>query len=168
MERSLFIFFEGDSMKFLKSIICCLFILFSSCLKAENSVKQSDDAAMPAQILYHINKYRNSRGLNSLKMDAVISEEARKHSQDMATHRLGFGHQYFSDRIKHIYARLPLCRGGAENVAYNYRNAEHVVQEWIKSRGHKQNIIGTYNLTGIGIARDEKGKIYFTQMFIRN
>lgn len=126
------------------------------------------DAEMPILILQHINTYRTSHGLQALKMDPVISLEAKKHSLDMATHRLGFGHDYFNDRIKHIYARVPHCRGGAENVAYNYKNAAHVVREWIKSPGHKRNIDGRYNLTGIGIARDLKGKIYFTQMFIRN
>lgn len=84
----------------------------------------------------------------------------------MATHKIPFGHQYFNDRIKHLYSRISHCRGGAENVAFNYKDSRYLVDQWIKSPGHKRNIVGHYNQTGIGIARDKNGKLYYTQMFI--
>ena len=45
--------------------------------------------------------------------------------------------------------------------------AKIVVDGWIKSPGHRQNIVGRYNLTGIGIVRDRAGKLYYTQLFVR-
>ena len=57
----------------------------------------------------------------------------------------------------------------AENVAYNsgYSDpATQAVQGWLKSTGHRQNLEGNYNLTGIGIAKNAKGEYYFTQIFI--
>ncbi len=46
-------------------------------------------------------------------------------------------------------------------------HAEIVVKQWLLSPGHRQNIRGNYNLTGIGVARDERGRPYYTQMFVR-
>ena len=55
---------------------------------------------------------------------------------------------------------------GAENVAYGAETAEEVVRMWLKSPGHKKNIEGKYNYTGIGIARGRNGQLYYTQLFI--
>jgi uncharacterized protein YkwD len=55
----------------------------------------------------------------------------------------------------------------AENVAYGQLSAKAVVDGWLKSAPHKKNIEGNYNLTGIGLAKDRKGVIYFTQIFLR-
>jgi uncharacterized protein YkwD len=53
-------------------------------------------------------------------------------------------------------------------VAYYKSDAKKLVDAWIASRGHRQNILGNYNLTGIGIAHNKKGWGYYTQIFIRN
>jgi uncharacterized protein YkwD len=126
----------------------------------------TSDAAIQQDILKYINQYRTQHGLNTLKLDPVISQEATRHSQDMAAHRIPFGHQYFSLRIKRLYARIKDARAGAENVAFNYKNTKELVRLWTLSRGHQRNIVGHYNLTGIGVARDNNGKIYYTQMFL--
>lgn len=155
-------------LKILNAFFVLSLIILPQANHAVSNKAFANDDKLPAEILYQINQYRLSKHLPMLKMDPVISAEAKKHSLDMANHRMAFGHQDFNTRIKHIYAKLPNCRGGAENIAYNYKNAVHVVSEWVKSKGHQRNIVGAYNLTGIGIARDKKGKIYFTQLFIRN
>lgn len=125
------------------------------------------EAAIEHSILKNINRYRLAKGLNALQLNPVISAQAKQHSADMAQHRLRFGHDYFSDRIKKIYSRIPHCNGGAENIAFNYRDGNVVVKQWLSSPGHKRNIDGNYNLTGIGVSRDANGKMYFTQLFIK-
>ncbi len=127
----------------------------------------SNDVAMQNEILSYINKYRITHGMLPLKMNPLITHEARVHSQDMAQHKLPFGHLKYEQRMNRLLKSINHANGGAENVAYNYKNAEIVVREWLKSPGHRQNIRGNYNLTGIGIARDERGRIYYTQMFVR-
>lgn len=121
---------------------------------------------MEQAVVSQINKYRQSRGLSPLKMNAAISQEARKHSQDMANHRVPFGHQHFISRIHHLRTAIKGSNSGAENVAYNYKTVDAVVSGWLRSSGHKRNIDGNYNLTGVGIARDKYGKLYFTQIFL--
>ena len=123
--------------------------------------------AIQNAILVHINKYRHHHGLSPLKMDNKIVAVARQHSMDMATHKVPFGHKYFTKRIAKLHAQIKNSGAGAENVAYNYKDANTVVQQWILSPGHKRNIVGNYNLTGIGVVRDQHGKLYYTQIFLR-
>jgi uncharacterized protein YkwD len=57
----------------------------------------------------------------------------------------------------------------AENVAYNtgYSNpANEAVVGWLKSPGHLRNLQGKYNLTGVGVAANENGDVYLTQIFL--
>ncbi len=154
-------------MKHIKPIILIsLFLsLFQQATAATENV--NTDAAMQKEILYHINKYRILHGMSMFKMNDLITHEATIHSQDMAQHKMPFGHMKYEQRIGRLFKAIEHSNGGAENVAFNYKNAEIVVQEWLKSPGHRQNIRGNYNLTGIGIARDERGRIYYTQMFVR-
>ncbi|STX29451.1 putative transporter [Legionella beliardensis] len=148
-----------------------IFLVIASCFQAgahaQTAALESKTYQMQQDILLYINQYRIKHGRSALQMNNAISKEATLHSQDMAAHRVPFGHQGFAKRIKNLYAVIKQAHSGAENVAYNYKNAEIVVREWIKSPGHKKNIMGNYNLTGIGIAYDKKGKIYYTQIFIR-
>lgn len=125
------------------------------------------DKAIEQEVLVHINEYRQQHGLSTLTLDERISKEARQHSIAMAKHALPFGHQHFLTRINNIRTQIKNAGAGAENVAYNYRDGQDVVRNWLKSPGHKRNIDGNYNLTGIGIARDQRGRIYFTQLFIK-
>jgi uncharacterized protein YkwD len=142
--------------------------MFSLVHSAYASKPEGDETSIQNSILVYINQYRQQHGLNALKMDSRISLEAKKHSIDMAKHSIPFGHQHFLKRINTIHSKIKNSGAGAENVAYNYKDAQDVVRNWLKSPGHKRNIDGNYDLTGIGIARDQKGKIYFTQIFLKS
>ncbi|CEK09723.1 CAP domain-containing protein [Legionella hackeliae] len=153
---------------FLSVCLASLLMMVQPTLAAKTS-NQSVAIGSPMQkaILYYVNEYRAKKGLKPLKMNVIMSKEAEIHSREMATHKIGFGHQDFNKRIKRLYSEIQQCRGGAENVAYNYKDAQDVVKNWLTSPGHRRNILGSYNLTGIGLARDSRGKIYFTQIFLR-
>ena len=127
-----------------------------------------DTAAIEQSIFNQINNYRVSQGLPALTRNSAIDNQARIHSQNMANGTVPFGHNGFSQRLN---ATGVSYRGGAENVAYNqgYNDpATKAVQGWLKSPGHLANIRGNYNLTGIGVAKNSQGAIYFTQIFIRS
>ncbi|MBA2709808.1 MAG: CAP domain-containing protein [Tatlockia sp.] len=125
------------------------------------------DKANQKAILFYVNEYRAKHHLNPLQLNDRMSEAAAKHSRDMAKHAVPFGHKNFDKRIHRLFSEIGECKGGAENVAYNYKDGKDVVRNWLTSRGHRINIEGNYNLTGIGLARDQRGKLYFTQIFIR-
>lgn len=120
-------------------------------------------------VLTQINEYRASRKLPPLSLETSISIQARAHSQAMASGRTPFSHNGFQQRVQAIARTIPYS-SAAENVAYNqgYSDpARQAVQGWLKSTGHRQNIEGAFDLTGIGIAQNAKGEYYFTQIFIR-
>ncbi|MFZ4076685.1 MAG: CAP domain-containing protein [Legionellaceae bacterium] len=123
--------------------------------------------SMAQEIVSHLNRFRATHGLPPLVLNPVISQEARVHSQEMARHVVPFGHDGFPRRLSHLVHTIPNANGGAENVAYNYKTAKIVAEGWINSPGHRKNILGRYNLTGIGIVRDSAGKLYYTQLFLR-
>ena len=126
-------------------------------------------AALEQSVHQKINAYRASRTLPALALNATISNVARSHSQNMATGRVPFGHQGFDARVQTV-SRTFTLRTAGENVAYNqgYSDpAAAAVNGWLKSPGHLNNIVGTYNLTGIGVARNSNGEYFFTQIFWR-
>ena len=134
-----------------------------------SKVSSSPYNTLEQSIHQQINQYRQSHKLPPLILDPRISEQARAHSQAMASGKVPFSHQGFEQRVGAIRRVIP-DRAAAENVAFNkgYSNpGQQAVQGWIKSPGHRTNIEGDYSLTGIGIAKNAKGEYYFTQIFIR-
>lgn len=134
---------------------------------AQTSPPNSVDAIEKA-VYSQVNQYRASRGLPPLTANLSMSEQARTHSQNMASGQVPFGHQGFQQRVTAV--AIPYS-SAAENVAYSQGYSEEAtvaVQGWIKSSGHRQNMEGNFNLTGIGVATNAKGQYYFTQLFIRS
>jgi len=122
--------------------------------------------SMASEILKYVNEDRNKHNLPALQMNSIESQLAEKHSRDMATGKVKFGHDGFNSRAKTIQKALGSIEIG-ENVASGPMTAREVVDGWLKSPGHKKNIEGNFILTGIGYAHDKKGDIYFTQIFSR-
>jgi uncharacterized protein YkwD len=121
------------------------------------------------QVLKLVNEYRVRNGLVELSSSSAIASVAREHSANMADGSVPFGHTGFTDRVKAIKSQI----GGtafAENVAMNNHagdTAQTAFNGWINSAGHKKNILGNYNQTGIGVTRSQNGSYYFTQIFAR-
>ncbi|WP_427157949.1 CAP domain-containing protein [Aliinostoc sp. HNIBRCY26] len=124
-------------------------------------------ANVEASVHRQINQYRSSLGLPALTRNSSIDNQARIHSRNMANATVPFGHSGFSQRVQ---ASVSSYQAAAENVATNrgYSDpATQAVQGWLRSSGHLNNIKGNYNLTGIGVAVNNKGEVYITQIFIR-
>ncbi len=142
-----------------------------SSLPQPSSLEKQSDVSLQAleQAIYaQINQYRQQRRLPPLSLDERISQQARSHSQAMAQQGQ-INHDGFGDRLRAINRVIPYS-SGAENVAYNQGFADpttRAVQGWINSTGHRQNIEGSFNMTGIGVAKNSRGEYYFTQIFIR-
>ncbi|MEC5143757.1 CAP domain-containing protein [Chitinophaga sp. 212800010-3] len=139
----------------------------SACARGVHRADSSNGGgSLEEEILYYTNKFRQSKGLKPLQLDPLISQQARNHSRDMASGNTGFGHEGFEERVAYISKKMGRVASAAENVAYGTLDAEAVVNGWIKSPGHRRNMLGDYNLIGIGTA--EKGRLtFFTQVFIK-
>jgi uncharacterized protein YkwD len=118
-------------------------------------------------VLELINKYRKSKKLSPLQSNPAMEYQARRHSMDMATHRIPFGHQGLTFRMKYIFDKVAGTTQVGENVAYGNLSAEAVVNGWLQSPEHKKNIEGAYKFTGIGVSRNMQNQIYFTEIFAK-
>ncbi len=119
-------------------------------------------------VVEQVNSERGRRGLAPLEVDESLAELAREHSEAMAKGRRSFGHQGFEKRARKI-ARLG-GEASAENVALNLgleEPANEAVAGWIKSSGHRENLLGDFTITGAGAAQGSDGTWYFTQLYAR-
>jgi uncharacterized protein YkwD len=70
-----------------------------------------------------------------------------------------------ADRVKEVDYRF---RSLGENVAYGQRTPEEVMKTWMNSEHHRTNILRQqFTEIGIGVARNDKGVPYYTQVFGR-
>ncbi|MDE1192523.1 MAG: CAP domain-containing protein [Arachidicoccus sp.] len=142
------------------AIFYCVSIFLSCTAQSRNAVKFEDE------ILFYTNHFREKNNLPPLKLVSAISYEAANHSQNMASGRVPFGHIGFQQRTNYLHNKLSAVATG-ENVAYGNLSAKEVVDIWIKSPPHRKNLLGNFTMVGIGIARNDQGLLFFTQLFAR-
>jgi uncharacterized protein YkwD len=113
-----------------------------------------------------INDHRTSIGLKPLVHDESLGSIALRHSQNMASKRIPFGHSGFSRRC----ASARNILGGnfcSENVAMGQKSAKAAFDSWMSSPGHRKNIESSRPThTGFGFSQNSKGRFYWTQIFL--
>jgi uncharacterized protein YkwD len=149
-------------------------VLGCLCLTGCPDGKQSGEVNPPKiltrserAVFEKINDYRRKHGLNQLTIAASIVKQARNHSRNMARNRVGFSHEGFNGRVRKTGINY---LAAAENIAYNHGQTNPVttaVTGWINSAGHRRNIEGDFNQTGIGVIQSQNSTWYFTQIFIK-
>lgn len=139
-------------------------IYYSSVKRTLPSVAHLEETAIAA-----INKIREEYGLIHLKTWSQLSDCAREHSQKMASGKRAFGHDEFKQRAEKMQ-KVSFLTSFGENVAYcfNYDDPVQIcVEGWMNSPGHKKNILGDFEETGIGAAINSKQEFYITQLFAK-
>jgi uncharacterized YkwD family protein len=111
------------------------------------------------------NNHRREAGLSELQADVELSNVARRKSTDMQQNN------YFSHTSPTYGSPFDMIRdhgitynSAGENIAQGQRSPEEVVQAWMNSPGHRQNILNP-NYTHIGVGYEPAGN-HWTQMFI--
>lgn len=117
------------------------------------------------QVMELVNAYRVEKGLSELKNLDEISYQAETHNIHMVKND-EVCHDQFGSRYSAL-VKLVGAEAVSENVAYGYRTAEAVVQAWIKSDSHRKNMEGNHTHFGISVTKNDEGKYYFTNIFIR-
>jgi uncharacterized protein YkwD len=111
------------------------------------------------------NGQRAKHGCSALRVDSHLRAAARRHSKDMHL-RNYFEHDSLGGgtpwaRIKALGYALP----GAENIAKGYATPKAVVDGWMKSPGHRANILNCgLKAVGIGVEYGAGGP-WWTQDF---
>jgi uncharacterized protein YkwD len=117
-----------------------------------------------------INQYRAGEGLPALVWNSAVADMARRHSRDMATGVVAFGHAGFKDRMAMLRGMFAGMTSGGENVFYTDavpNVAQLAVQSWLHSPPHLHNIRGDFQYSGLGLWRRADGAYFFTQIFVR-
>lgn len=117
------------------------------------------------EILELINNHRLSEGLNPLTDMTVVKSVAYSHTDYMVDNDQ-VSHDNFYTRSKYLKANAG-AKKVSENVAYGYSSAESVVKAWLKSEGHKANIEGDFTNFDISAEKNEEGKWYYTNIFVK-
>jgi uncharacterized protein YkwD len=118
-------------------------------------------------ILELTNKARAEKNLPPLTVNPVLTAVARAHSANMAkkgemNHVLDGKNP--ADRVKDAGYRYSWT---GENIAMGENvTVPDIFEGWMKSKAHRDNILKPeYQEIGIGIARNDKGEVYYAQEF---
>jgi uncharacterized protein YkwD len=132
-------------------------------------------------ILNAVNRERKKRKLSSLSINKYLTSAAKMHSGNMA--KYGFLGHTGKDGSQPV-DRVRRCGGsssyigenchmmpkgrvkGIGNVRTPSQVANAMMKGWMKSPGHKRNILkSNYRKIGIGVRSSKKRKYYATQVF---
>lgn len=129
----------------------------------------SDVQTLETEVVKLVNAERSKRGLQTLQQDWQVSRVARYKSQDMINKGY-FAHQSptFGSPFKMMESFNIKFSAAAENIAYGQRTPQEVMNSWMNSPGHRNNILSPiYTHMGCGLARSKSGVAYWTQMFYK-
>jgi uncharacterized protein YkwD len=134
-----------------------------------NSCDISQIQAQEMRMIELTNYERAKFKLPPLKLLNTLQGLAKQHSVAMASQAVKFGHDGFENRANAIKKHGQHCSFG-ENVAYNYLvkdPLQNAMDGWMKSKGHRDNILGDFDEIGVGIAYSKEGRCYLTQLFAK-
>ena len=117
------------------------------------------------EIMELINAYRINEGLNPLNEHNTVKAVAYTHTYYMIEVD-NVSHDNFFQRKQSLQANAD-ANIVSENVAYGFNSAESVVNAWINSPSHKDNIEGDYTDFDVSAEQNNEGKWYFTNIFIK-
>lgn len=127
-------------------------------------------AVLPAVLESLTNDERTLNNASPLTENVLLKQAAELKATDMATkgyfaHNTPEGHLpwYWLDKVGYQYGHA------GENLAVNFTDSKDVVQAWMNSPTHRQNIVKPiYTETGIGVASgiyEGKPAIFVAQFF---
>ncbi|WP_378185453.1 CAP domain-containing protein [Aquimarina sp. W85] len=155
---------------YLKSIfILYIAVAITSCSKDnddqvdENAEIDTTENSTESEILRLVNEHRVSIQLPALEVSTLATTLAKEHTIYMIDKKR-ISHDNFDKRFDRLKAEEN-ARTAAENVASFQPTAEKVVNAWLDSDGHRQNIEGNFSFTGIAALKDDQGRFYYTQIF---
>ena len=149
------------------TLLACVLLLLGACTSGRGPADTTRVETIELRVHRLINEARADRGLPRLTRFDALDEEARRHSLAMANGRVRFSHRGFEDRAARIRAVAAVTSVG-ENLSQTRGHGDPAavaVEQWLASRGHRRNLMGDYELTGVGAAEARDGTVFVTQLF---
>ncbi len=145
-----------------RTAVIALFATFLSLLFVPFATAASAaDGGAEAQFLSLINGERTSRGLNALTLRGEVVPVARNWTNKLIgdqalSHNPSLANQMPADWISI-----------GENVGFG-STVEGLHSAFMNSAGHRANILGDFHQAGIGVDRDERGRMWVTVNFMKS
>jgi uncharacterized protein YkwD len=141
----------------------------------EDSLNEEHIRSMESNIVRFTNKYREKAKLQPLKISPALTFLARKQNEHMcANGTLSHESKLFPEGWRKLSDRMQAVRirSSGENVAYSTIGkdpeqwADFIVKGWMKSRGHRKNILNAkFNFLGVAVWECGGRIAYATQVF---
>lgn len=147
---------------------------FSSCSPEDATNEATNSIEVPAapqaklieiEIMELLNAYRIGEGLTPLNQHDTVKAVAFTHTDYMIEVN-NVSHDNFFLRKQSLEANAN-ANIVSENVAYGFNSAQSVVNAWINSPSHRENIKGNYTDFDVSAEQNDAGKWYFTNIFIK-
>ncbi|MGI6730930.1 MAG: CAP domain-containing protein [Anaerovoracaceae bacterium] len=121
------------------------------------------------QVVDLVNSERAKVGLPALKMNTKLAGVAEKKAEDLRDNN------YFAHNSPTYGSPFDMMRQfgvtyttAGENIARGQKTPAAVMNGWMNSQGHKENILNSnFTEIGVGYVTDSNGTTYWVQMFIR-
>ena len=113
------------------------------------------------QVLSLVNSERAKQGLNALSMDDKLVDGANIRAAECT---VSFSHTRPNGTS--CFTAFEWQNTCGENIAYGQRTPQEVMNGWMNSQGHRENILKQgFKKIGIGCFVSQNGTIYWTQEF---
>jgi uncharacterized protein YkwD len=131
-----------------------------------------DEFANLTERLYtEVNRVRADHHLVALVRRSDLDGVARAHSEDMA--RRGYFSHDSPEGANPVHrlnaGRISDMRLAGENLGMTTEASPslEIVTQWLASPDHRSNLLApAFNFTGIGVARNARGALIYTQVYI--
>ena len=157
---------------FIATIMCTM----NSCSSDSSEIQKAEVSAtkivnysynpIELETMELINAHRVSLGLNRLEKINHMSYKSEEHDNYMIANNV-VNHNDFIARSENIMNTLGAI-AVSENIAYNYNTPQAVLNAWLASPSHKENIEGNFTHFGIAIKENPvNGRKYYTNIFAK-
>jgi len=147
-------------------VMCVLTALLGAQPDSKKDIKLTADEE---KLLELTNTERKKEDLPRLAANPKLNQAARSHSENMAK----------QEKLEHVLdCKTPFDRldevkykyqSGAENIAVSADqnpSMADIFKLWMDSDLHRKNILSEkYTEIGVGVAKNDKGEVYCTQVF---
>lgn len=131
----------------------------------ETPNNQATSGNFQTKVIQLTNQERQKNGLQPLTMDPKVSKVAQTKAEDMTSkHYFSHTSPTYGSPFKMLEDFGVDYKTAAENIAQGQTTPEQVVNSWMNSSGHRQNILSK-NVTHIGVGYSSGGNNW-SQMFI--
>jgi uncharacterized protein YkwD len=120
-------------------------------------------------IIFQINKIRRANGLTELRTNKILQLASRNKAADIKIFKY-FSHNSphnlkWNDFLSNVGYQYSIA---GENLAKGYYAPEEVINDWMKSPTHKENILlADYTETGVSVIETDNMGIVVVQLFAK-